>query len=101
MLGSFAKSMVIRAVQKKAGVARIGTLPASLLTTGMSLALTRGRRPIGLALAGIGGLLLWQEIERERRLRMGEARPDAAEATAPVPVLPPASASASAARARR
>jgi hypothetical protein len=70
LLGSLAKSMLMRAVQKKAGVARIGTIPAALLTTGASLALTHGRRPIGLALAGVGGLLLWQEIERERRLQL-------------------------------
>ncbi|WBO24032.1 hypothetical protein [Sphingomonas abietis] len=92
--------MIVRAVQKRVGVSRIGTIPATLLTTGASLALTRGRRPIGLALAGVGGLLLWQEIERERRLAADASR--ASEPLLPVPGLPPAaSVDASAARARR
>jgi hypothetical protein len=60
---------------EEAGVTRIGTVPGTLITTGASLALTRGRRPIGLALAMAGGLLLWWEIERERAATLEEGRP--------------------------
>jgi hypothetical protein len=66
MLKTFAKSLLVGAVQKKAGVTKIGAIPGTLITTGASLALTRGRRPVGLALAVAGGLLLWWEIERDR-----------------------------------
>lgn len=78
MLKTFAKSLLVGAVQKKAGVTKIGAIPGTLITTGASLALTRGRRPVGLALAVAGGLLLWWEIERDRAatLEEGLARPE-------------------------
>jgi uncharacterized membrane protein (UPF0136 family) len=65
MLRTFAKSLIVGAVQKRSGVAPAGTISTALLTSGASLALTRGRRPVGLALAVLGGLLLWREIERD------------------------------------
>jgi uncharacterized membrane protein (UPF0136 family) len=64
MLRTFAKSLLVGAVQKRSGIAPAGTIATALLTTGASLALTRGRRPVGLALAALGGLLLWREVER-------------------------------------
>lgn len=88
MLRGFAVSALVGFVRKRAGVRSIGTIPAALLTSGASLMLTRGRRPAGLAVAALGGFLLWREIERER------------EEASPEPALPPAS-DASAATAPR
>ena len=65
MLRGFATSMLVGFVRKKAGVPAIGTVPAALLTSGASLVLTRGRRPIGLAVMAVGGFLIWREVERE------------------------------------
>jgi hypothetical protein len=90
MLRGFATSALVGFVRKKAGVQRIGTIPAAMITSGASLMLTRGRRPVGLAVAALGGFLLWREIERER----DEAIPEPA-------LPPPASADASAATAPR
>ncbi len=90
MLRAFAKSVLVSALQKKAGVPRTGTIPGTLLTTGASLLLVRGRRPVGLALTAVGCLLLWREIERDRAVTLaaGPALPppasgDASAATAP------------------
>ena len=66
MLRTLAKTMLIGAAQRRAGVMPAGTLSTALLTTGASLMLTRGRRPIGLAVAAAGGVLLWREVERNR-----------------------------------
>jgi hypothetical protein len=66
MLRGFATSALVGFVRKRAGVPSIGTIPAALLTSGASLMLTKGRRPIGIAVAALGGFLLWREIERER-----------------------------------
>jgi len=70
MLRTLAKTMLVGAVQKRVGVTPAGPVSTALLATGASLMMTRGRRPIGLALAAVGGLLLWREAERER----GEAQ---------------------------
>ncbi len=77
MLRTLATSMLVGAVQKRIGVTPTGPVSTALLATGASLMLTRGRRPIGLALAAAGGLLLWRDVERQR----GEAQ--AAEEAAP------------------
>ena len=66
MLRTLAKTMLVGAVQKRVGVTPAGPVSTALLATGASLMMTRGRRPIGLALAAVGGLLLWREAERER-----------------------------------
>jgi hypothetical protein len=66
MLGTLAKSAMVGAIQRKAGVSPAGTMPTMLLTSGASMLLTRGRRPFGLALVALGGLLLWREIEQDR-----------------------------------
>ncbi len=66
MLRTLAKSMLVGAVQKRVGGTPAGPVSTALLATGASLMLTRGRRPIGLALAAAGGLLLWRAAERER-----------------------------------
>ncbi len=66
MLQTLAKSMLVGAVQERIGVTPAGPVSSALLATGASLMLTRGRRPIGLALAAAGGLLLWRAAERER-----------------------------------
>lgn len=73
MLRTLAKSMLLGAAQKRAGVTPAGPVSAALLTSGASLLLTRGRRPIGLALAAAGGLLLWREIEHHRATADGGA----------------------------
>ena len=73
MLRTLAKSMLLGAAQKRAGVTPAGPVSAALLTSGASLLLTRGRRPIGFALAAAGGLLLWREAERRRAETEGEA----------------------------
>ncbi len=92
MLRGFATSTLIGFARRKAGVSAVGTIPAALLTSGLSLILTRGRRPVGVAVAALGGFLLWREIEQQER----EAR------LAPQPALPPpASDDASAATALR
>jgi hypothetical protein len=84
MLRGFAKSAAIGFVQKRVGISPAGTIPTVLLTSGASMLLKRGRRPIGLAVAALGALMLWHEIEQER---------EAAKAALP----PPASGDASAA----
>jgi hypothetical protein len=66
MLRAFAKSAMIGAIQRKVGVSPAGTIPTMLLTSGASMLLSRGRRPVGLALVALGGLLLWREIEHDR-----------------------------------
>ncbi|WP_019831705.1 hypothetical protein [Sphingomonas sp. PR090111-T3T-6A] len=66
MLRTFAKSMLIGAAQRRVGVMPAGVISTALLTTGASLMLKRGRRPIGLALVAAGGVLLWREAERSR-----------------------------------
>jgi len=50
--------------------------------------LIRGRRPVGLALAVVGALLRWHELEEERQaalvaLRKQQALDDASAAIAP------------------
>ena len=67
MLKTLANALVIGAVQKGTGVPPTGTLTTAMLTTGASLMLVRGRRPIGLALLAVGGLMLWHEREEMRR----------------------------------
>jgi uncharacterized membrane protein (UPF0136 family) len=64
MLRTFAKSLLVGAIQKRTGIVPAGTIATALLTTGASLVLTRGRRPVGFALAALGGLLLWHEVGR-------------------------------------
>jgi hypothetical protein len=66
MLRTLAKSVLIGAAQRRVGVMPAGTISTALLTTGASLMLKRGRRPIGLALVAAGGVLLWREAERRR-----------------------------------
>jgi hypothetical protein len=74
MLGTVAKSMLVGAVQKGTGVPQSGPISTTLLTTGVSLMLIRGRRPVGLALAVAGGLLRWHELEQERRVALDAIR---------------------------
>lgn len=88
MFRGVATSALMGFVRRKAGVQTVGVIPAALLTSGASLILTKGRRPIGVAVAVLGGFLLWREIEREQE----EARPA---------LPPPASGDASAATAPR
>jgi hypothetical protein len=91
MFRGLAASVLIGFVRKKAGVPAIGTVPAALLTSGASLLLTKGRRPVGLAVAALGGFLLWREIVHEQeqaKLALAPALPppvsgDAFVATAP------------------
>ncbi len=88
MLRSLAKTMLVGAVQKGTGVPRSGAISTTLLTTGVSLLLVRGRRPVGAALVAAGGLLRWHEIEQERRAAIAALRrqapvADASAATAP------------------
>jgi hypothetical protein len=75
MLRTLAKSMLIGAAQRRVGVMPAGTISTALLTTGASLMLKRGRRPIGLALVAAGGVLLWREAERSHAV----AEPEKAE----------------------
>jgi hypothetical protein len=82
MLRGFAKTAAIGFVQKKVGISPAGTLPTILLTSGASMLLTRGRRPIGLAVAALGAFLLWREIEAEQ------------DEISPAPLPPPASSDA-------
>jgi hypothetical protein len=65
MLNSLLNSALVGSVQKGTGVAPTGPVTTALITTGASLLLTRGRRPVGLALLVVGGLLLWREVEKE------------------------------------
>ena len=88
MLDTFAKSLLVGAVQKGTGVPQSGPTSTTLLTTGVSLMLIRGRRPVGLALAAAGGLLRWHELEQERQAALAALRKqapsaDASAATAP------------------
>jgi hypothetical protein len=84
MLKTLVNSFVIDAVRKRTGIPEPGVLTTAMLTTGASLLMSRGRRPIGLALIAVGGLLLWHETV-----------PETAEITADP--LPPAPASDAAA----
>ena len=88
MLRGFATSALLGFARRKAGVHTIGTIPAALLTTGASLALTRGRRPVGLAVAALGGFLLWREIERERASEDPEILPDHGKVAPAHPAIP-------------
>jgi uncharacterized membrane protein (UPF0136 family) len=91
MLRTLAKTMLVGAVQKGTGVVPAGPISTALITSGASLLLTRGRRPVGLALAAVGGLLLWHETEQERRREAEELlkkrlpKPDDAAAPATTP----------------
>lgn len=83
MLRGFVTSAVVGLVRRKAGVAAIGTIPAALLTSGASLILTRGRRPVGLVVAALGGFLLWREVVREQEeARLALLPPDSGDASA-------------------
>lgn len=77
MLATFAKSLLVGAVQKGTGVPQSGPISTTLITTGVSLMLIRGRRPVGLALAAAGGLLRWHELEQERRAALVALRKQA------------------------
>lgn len=65
MLRTLVNSLVVGAVRRGTGISEPGVLTTALLTTGASLLLSRGRRPVGLALIAAGGLLLWHENEPE------------------------------------
>lgn len=91
MIRGLATSALVGFARKKAGVSAIGRIPAALLTSGASLMLTKGRRPVGLAVAALGAFLVWREIDRAEE----EARPE------PAPALPPAAGDASAATGSR
>lgn len=75
MLKTLANSLLIGAVQKGTGVPPTGTLTTALLTTGASLLLARGRRPVGVALLAVGGLLLWHEHQEAERARLSPPAP--------------------------
>ena len=81
MLRTLGKTMLVGAVQKRVGVTPVGPVSTALLATGASLMLTRGRRPIGLALVAAGGLLLWRAAKHERS--EAQAAEDAAPPVAP------------------
>jgi len=66
MLRTLARTMLIGAVERRVGVSPAGPVSTALLTTGASLLLTRGRRPLGLGLAVAGGLLMWRAAEKAR-----------------------------------
>ncbi len=60
MLKTLINSVLIDTVRKRAGIPEPGVLTTAMLTTGASLLLSGGRRrPVGLALIAVGGLLLW------------------------------------------
>jgi hypothetical protein len=61
MLKTMVNSFLVDAVRKRTGIPEPGVLTTAMLTTGASLLMSRGRRPIGLALIAVGGLLLWHE----------------------------------------
>jgi hypothetical protein len=61
MLKTLINSLVIDAVRKRTGIPEPGVLTTAMLTTGASLLFSRGRRPVGLALIAVGGVLLWHE----------------------------------------
>lgn len=88
MLGTFAKSMLVGAVQKGTGVPQSGPISTTLITTGVSLMLIRGRRPVGLALAAAGGLLRWHELEQARRAALVALRKQAPSADASAATTP-------------
>ncbi|MGN6123303.1 MAG: hypothetical protein ACTHOJ_10155, partial [Sphingomonas oligoaromativorans] len=75
MLRPLARSLLFGPAPRRVGLRPGGTIPTALLTTGASLMLKRGRRPIGLALVAAGGVLLWREAERSRAV----AEPEKAE----------------------
>lgn len=77
MLRTLAKTMLVGAVRRGTGLPAAGPISAALLTTGASMALSRGRRPLGLALIAAGGLLLWREVEQEALKRGGPSDGDA------------------------
>ena len=77
MLRALVNSLVIDVVRKRAGIPEPGVLTTAMLTTGASLLLSRGRRPIGLALIAVGGLLLWHEHAPETPDVNPEPRPPA------------------------
>jgi hypothetical protein len=83
MLRTLATSMLVGAVQKRVEVAPVGPVSTALLTTGASLMLRRGRRPIGLALLAAGGLLLWHEAGRRPTPTLPPPEPEDGSATRP------------------
>ena len=88
MLKTLVNSMLIDAVRKRTGIPEPGVLTAAMLTTGASLLLSRGRRPVGAALIAVGALLLWHETQPE---------PEEDVVTPPKRLPPPAPASDAAA----
>ncbi len=82
MLRTLVNSVVADAVRKRTGIPEPGVLTTAMLTTGASLLLSRGRRPIGLALIAVGGLLLWHEHVPEAIDVKPEPREPASEAAA-------------------
>ena len=94
MLRGLAQSVLVGAIERGVGGRNTGTpaggaISTTLLTTGVSLMLVRGRRPAGLVLIAAGGMLRWIEIERRNAAKDGvRPRPapsagDASAATIP------------------
>jgi len=94
MLRRLGTSVLVSAIERGVGGRGTGTpaggaIATTLLTTGVSLMLVRGRRPAGLVLIAAGGMLRWIEIERQNAARDGvRPRParsagDASAATIP------------------
>lgn len=67
MLRQLAGTMLAGAVRQVPGSEAGDPLASTLIGTGATLALTRGRRPIGIVLLAAGGYLLWRDVAKARR----------------------------------
>jgi hypothetical protein len=86
MLRELAGTMLAGAVNQAPGTATGDPLTSTLIGTGATLAMTRGRRPVGIVLLAAGGYLLLRDISKARAAAAITPPP----APRPVPSRPPA-----------
>ncbi len=91
MIETMTGTMLADLVRHGTGAPPSGPLTTTLIGSGASLLMTRGKRPVGLVLLVAGGVLLWREAvaaRGQRETAVTPARP-APRASAPAPASSP------------